>query len=180
MLCCCTSNDGAVARSLPAAPRHAEIVIQLKSSDDLQRLDLDLTDPKCLIFASCDGAAAEWNTQNAQQIFPFDRIVKINGKICQAQDIVGISKDTGAVELTLERPLKRLVYLRQTQGGKMGRVAEWNAQMPELAIAPHDRIISINSTDGSPADLLYVLGTAPEEVELEVLHYDFYTENHTF
>eukprot|EP00438_Fugacium_kawagutii_P014021 Skav204096 [mRNA] locus=scaffold3129:467267:468314:+ [translate_table: standard] len=153
MLSCCASNDGAAARSLPAAPSCEETVVQLKSSDDLK-----------------------------------------------PQDIVGISKDTGAVELTLERPLKRLVYLRQTQGGKMGldlsftkagtgqwkpsvkpwivaindgRVAEWNAHMPELAIAPHDRIISINSKNGSPAALVDVLGTAPEEVQLEVLHYNF-------
>eukprot|EP00438_Fugacium_kawagutii_P004265 Skav214009 [mRNA] locus=scaffold1070:343960:344962:- [translate_table: standard] len=204
MLCCCT--NGAFAGSvLPAAPRYEELVIHLKSPDDLKRLDLDLTDSECVILASCDGAAAEWNQQNAQQILPFDRIVKVNGKVCEAQDIVDMSTaDTSAVELSLERPLKRLVYLKREQGSKMGLdltfskvgtgpwkasvkpwivaiqdglVAEWNAHMPELAIGEHDRILSINSnthsSSASPEDLLYVLRTMPDEVQLEVLHYNF-------
>eukprot|EP00438_Fugacium_kawagutii_P024940 Skav213197 [mRNA] locus=scaffold2826:295054:297366:+ [translate_table: standard] len=204
MLCCCTKADGAVADGgLPlkwtASPSDEEIVIRLKSPEDLKRLDLDLTDPKCVILASCNGAAAEWNRQNAKQVLPFDRIVKINGKACEAQDIVSMLKDTGAVELSLERPLKRMVYLKK-EGSRLGLdlsftkvgtgqwkasvkpwiaaiadglVAEWNANMPELAIGQHDRIISINSKNGPPDELVSVLGTASEAIELEVLHYNF-------
>lgn len=51
-----------------------ELVLRL-DSDELKRLDLDLSDPKCVILASCDGAAADWNQRSPNQIFPFDRIV---------------------------------------------------------------------------------------------------------
>jgi len=51
-----------------------ELVLRL-NSDELKSLDLDLSDPKCIILASCDGAAADWNQRSPNQIFPFDRIV---------------------------------------------------------------------------------------------------------
>ena len=51
-----------------------ELVVRLNSTD-LKLLDLDLSDPKCVILASSAGAAADWNQRSPNQIFPFDRIV---------------------------------------------------------------------------------------------------------
>ena len=55
-----------------------------------------------------------------------------------------------------------------------GLVAEWNANMPELSVGPHDRIISVNSKGGSPAELADMLAAADDVVELEVLHYNLW------
>ena len=54
-----------------------------------------------------------------------------------------------------------------------GLVAEWNANMPELAVGEHDRIISVNSKAGSPDELVDVLSASDVEViEMKVLHYN--------
>ncbi|CAL1145770.1 unnamed protein product [Cladocopium goreaui] len=207
MFWCCARDDAAVTLALdnanarPTVPvaLSDELVLRL-NSDELKRLDLDLSDPKCIILASCDGAAADWNQRSPNQIFPFDRIVKIDGKQCESQDFLDIlSRDKGSlVELSVERPLKHLLYLKKP--GRLGLdlmftkvdakpwrasvkpwiasisndglVAEWNASMPELAISEHDRIISINSKAGSPGELVDVLSAA-EVIEMEVLHYNF-------
>lgn len=126
--------------------------------------------------------------------------MKIDGKQCESQDFLDIlSRDKGSlVELSVERPLKHLLYLKKP--GRLGLdlmftkvdakpwrasvkpwiasisndglVADWNASMPELAISEHDRIISINSKAGSPGELVDVLSAA-EVIEMEVLHYNF-------
>ena len=128
--------------------------------------------------------------------------VKIDGKQCESQDFLDIlSRDKGSsVELSLERPLKHLLYLKKP--GRLGLdlmytkvdakpwrasvkpwiasitheglVAEWNANMPELAVGEHDRIISINSKVGSPGELVDVLSAANEVIEMEILHYNFW------
>eukprot|EP00435_Cladocopium_sp_Y103_P070460 s115_g35.t1 len=206
MFWCCARDDAAVtldnANPRPMVPvaLSDELVLRL-NSDELKRLDLDLSDPKCVILASCDGAAADWNQTSPNQIFPFDRIVKIDGKQCESQDFLDIlSRDKGSwVELSLERPLKRLLYLKKP--GRLGLdltytkvdakpwrasvkpwiaaitndglVAEWNANIPELEVGEHDRIISINSKGGSPGELVDVLSAANEVIEMEILHYNF-------
>ena len=175
------------------------MVIRLSGIDELKRLDLDLSDPQCVIIASCEGAAADWNRQSAKQIFPFDRVVKIDGKPCESQHFLDLLRDKdSSIELTLERPLKRFLYLKPGRLGldvtytkaeakpwrssvkpwiaaidSEGLLRDWNAQMPELVVGQHDRIISINSNAGTPNELVEVLSVAAEVVEIEVLHYNF-------
>ena len=177
------------------------MIIKLKLDEqyDLKRFDLDLSDPKCVILASCEGAASEWNRKNTNQVFPYDRIAWVDGKPCESQDLLDMLRRDKAspIQLILERPRKRLLYLKKpgvlgldmtftlvdTKPWKAsvrpwissieeGLVAEWNANMPELSVGPHDRIISVNSKGGSPAELADMLAAAEDVVELEVLHYN--------
>ena len=167
----------------------------LKDVNAFKTLDLDLSDNKCVIFANCDGAAAEWNKQSLSQVFRFDRVIELNGQPCLATDLVEKSKseDLGTLQLTIERPQKRMLYLQKpgrlgmdltytkTRKGSIkpwitniadGLVNQWNANMPELAVGPHDRIISVNGSGGTPSDLVQLLGSPEETLQLEVLHYN--------
>ncbi|CAE7484401.1 unnamed protein product [Symbiodinium pilosum] len=181
--------------AMSAGPGDERFVMTLKGVDALKTLDLDLSDNKCVIFANCDGAVAEWNKHSLTQVFPFDRIIEINGQPCVATDLVEKSKseDVGTVNLTIEKPQKRLLYLQKpgrlgmdltytkTRKGSVkpwitsiseGLVAQWNTNMPELSVGPHDRIITVNGSGGTPSDLVQLLSSSEETLQLEVLHYN--------
>lgn len=172
--------------------------MRLSNQQELKRLDLDVSDTKCIILASCDGAAAEWNCSGfGRQVFPFDRIVQINGTPCEGHQLVSLLRqEQEPLELRLQRPIKRLLYLKKpgqlgfdlmyttVRAGpwkasarpwianiKDGLVAEWNKKMPELAVSCHDRILSVNGAMGSPSDLMDLLNAADGVVQLEVLSY---------
>lgn len=133
----------------------------LANQGQLKELDLDASDPQCIILASCDGAAAEWNAHNSPQIYAFDRILQMNDEACTGQNLIKLLRsEEQTLQLRLQRPSKRLLYLKKpgqlgidltyadvtgpwkssvrpwiTCIKEDGLVAEWNQKMPELNVA---------------------------------------------
>ncbi|CAE7219084.1 unnamed protein product [Symbiodinium pilosum] len=157
-------------------------------------VSVDRSNTACVIVRDVTGgAAAAWNEGNPNhKIQPFDQIVEINGAPCTAEDIASRLEDREAkeVRLTISRPQERTVVLRKP--GRLGidvnyrktsvkpwiasvgsgLVADWNRNKPELAIVPHDRIMSVNGHSGATDTLLEKLRSSDDTMILTVMHYE--------
>lgn len=107
------------------------------------------------------------------KVKPYDRVLKVNGASKTTKELVKVMTDSDSMELEVQRPIMKDVALTKA-GKKLGLTVNDGmatygllvksiladgvaSELPAGTIKSMDRIVAVDGTEGSPAELMKML-----------------------